>query len=40
MKKISVLTPTFNEEENIELLYKKIKEQFSSLSYDYEHIVH
>lgn len=39
MKKISVLTPTFNEEENIELLYKKIKEQFSSLSYDYEHIV-
>jgi len=39
MKKISVLTPTFNEEENIELLYKKIKEQFSSLNYDYEHIV-
>lgn len=39
MKKISLVTPTFNEEENIEIFYEKVKEQFSKLSYDYEHII-
>lgn len=37
--KISVVTPCFNEEENVELLYGKVKEVFSQLGeYDYEHI--
>ena len=39
MKKISVLTPTYNEEENIVLLYEKIKDEFKGLNYDYEHII-
>jgi len=39
MKKISILTPTYNEKDNIELLHKSIKEIFSKLNYDYEHIV-
>ncbi len=39
MKKISVVTPTYNEEENIELLYEKIKKEFVNLDYEYEHIV-
>ncbi|GAB3520423.1 glycosyltransferase family 2 protein [Photobacterium alginatilyticum] len=39
MKKISVMTPCFNEEENVELLYIKVKEQFEKLeNYTYEHI--
>ena len=38
-KKISIVTPTFNEESNIKLLYDKIKIEFSKLDYDYEHIV-
>jgi glycosyltransferase involved in cell wall biosynthesis len=39
MKKISVLTPCYNEEENVEVLYNKIKEQFAQLpQYEYEHI--
>lgn len=39
MKKISVITPCFNEEQNVELLYTKVKEQFDKLdSYCYEHI--
>jgi len=41
MKKISIITPTFNEEENVEMLCQKIKKimtkQFSD--YDYEHII-
>tara|TARA_B100000989_G_C19523072_1_gene465277 strand:- start:1263 stop:2189 length:927 start_codon:yes stop_codon:yes gene_type:complete len=37
--KISIVTPTFNEEENIEKLYKSIKETFSKINCDYEHIV-
>lgn len=37
--KISVVTPCYNEEENVELLYNKVKEVFSRLGeYDYEHI--
>ena len=39
MKKISIVTPTFNEEENVELLCKKIKEEFSKIDYNYEHII-
>ena len=39
MKKISVITPTYNEEENVELLCKKIKEEFLKINYEYEHII-
>ena len=39
MKKISIVTPTYNEKDNIELLHKSIKEIFSKLNYNYEHIV-
>lgn len=39
MKKISIVTPCFNEEENIEKLYNLVKKEFKSLSqYNYEHI--
>lgn len=40
-KKISVVSSAFNEEENVEVLYEKVKEQMSKLSdkYDYEQIV-
>ena len=38
-KKISIVTPTFNEEKNIELLCEKIRDQLKKLNYDYEHIV-
>jgi glycosyltransferase involved in cell wall biosynthesis len=39
VKKISVLTGCYNEEENIELIYKKVKDEFVSLpGYEYEHI--
>lgn len=38
-KKISVVTPCYNEEENVRELYQRVKAQFSSLpEYDYEHI--
>ncbi len=36
---ISVVTPTYNEFENIEALYKEIKKIFNKLNLDYEHIV-
>ena len=39
MKKISIVTPTFNEEENIEKLCREIKIEAEALNYDYEHIV-
>jgi glycosyltransferase involved in cell wall biosynthesis len=40
MKKlISIVTPCYNEEENIKILCEKIKEIFLNLNYDYEHIV-
>tara|TARA_B100002019_G_scaffold293321_1_gene320109 strand:+ start:3929 stop:4855 length:927 start_codon:yes stop_codon:yes gene_type:complete len=39
MKKISIVTPTYNEEENIELLCKKVSNELSKLNYDYEHII-
>ena len=39
MEKISIVTPTYNEEGNIELLCQKIKNEFSKINYDYEHII-
>ena len=39
MIKISIVTPTFNEEENIQKLCLGIKAQMDQLSIDYEHIV-
>lgn len=40
MKKlISIVTPCFNEEENIVELYNRIKSTMNSLPYDYEHIL-
>ena len=38
-KKISIVTPTFNEDLNIERLCLEIARQMKSLNYDYEHIV-
>lgn len=39
MKLISVVTPCFNEEENVEPLYEKIRAQFDALpQYRYEHL--
>ena len=38
-KLVSIVTPCFNEEENIENLCIKIKEIFFKLNYSYEHIV-
>lgn len=38
-KKISIVTPTFNEELNIEKLCNDIAFQMKKLDYDYEHIV-
>ena len=39
MKKISVLTPCYNEEGNVEELYQRVREVFEQLpNYDYEHI--
>ena len=39
MKKISIVTPTFNEEENIKRLCSEIKVEAESLNYDYERII-
>ena len=38
-KKISIVTPTFNEEQNVEKLCKLISEELNKTNYDYEHIV-
>lgn len=38
MKLISVVTPCYNEEENIEAVHLGIKEVFGGLDYQYEHI--
>jgi len=39
MKLISIVTPCFDEEENVEEIYKQVKEIFGNLSeYKYEHI--
>lgn len=37
--KISIVTPTYNEVSNIEKLYSEIKNQFTKIEYDYEHII-
>jgi glycosyltransferase involved in cell wall biosynthesis len=39
MKKISIVTPCFNEEENLEELYARIRSVMSDGKYDYEHIL-
>ncbi len=39
MKKISIVTPTFNEEDNIEKLSKCISDEMEKHNYDYEHII-
>lgn len=39
MSTISIVTPCYNEEENVEHLYERVKEMFNQLSeYNYEHI--
>ena len=38
MKRISIITPCFNEEENIQELYDRIKKVMTNLDYEYEHI--
>lgn len=39
-KKVSVVTPCYNEQENVEKLIKLVKEQFDNMpQYDYEHIL-
>ena len=39
-KKISILTPCYNEEENVEELYQRVKAQFDALKdkYEFEHV--
>ena len=37
--KISIVTPTYNEQENIELLYNEIRNIFLKQKINYEHIV-
>ena len=39
MTKISIVTPTFNEEDNIQKLCSSIKAEMEKLNIDYEHIV-
>ena len=36
VKKVSIVIPVFNEEENVPILYRKLKEVLDSLPYDYE----
>jgi glycosyltransferase involved in cell wall biosynthesis len=37
-KMISIVTPCFNEEGNVDELYRRVKEVMSALDYDYEHV--
>ena len=39
MNKISIVTPTYNEEGNIEKLCLDIKQEMKKINLDYEHIV-
>ena len=39
MTKISIVTPTFNEDQNIQKLCSDIKKEMEKLSLDYEHII-
>ena len=38
-KKISIVNPCFNEEENVELMVRAVKEIMEKLPYEYEHIL-
>jgi len=38
MNKISVVTPCFNEQDNVHELYRRIHDAFEGLAYEYEHI--
>ena len=38
MKTISIVTPCFNEEENVKELYERIKKVMAGFDYNYEHI--
>jgi glycosyltransferase involved in cell wall biosynthesis len=38
MKKISILTPCYNEAENVDELYERIRAALASTGYEYEHI--
>lgn len=38
MKKISIMTPCYNEEENVFELYSRVKEIFNGLDYQYEYL--
>ena len=37
--KISIVTPTFNEVENIEKIYLEIKKKINEINCDYEHLI-
>jgi glycosyltransferase involved in cell wall biosynthesis len=37
-KRISIVTPCFNEQENVDELYERIRSTMSGLDYEYEHI--
>ena len=39
MSKITIVTPTYNEKENIEQLCEDIKKEMNKINLDYEHIV-
>ena len=39
MSLISIVTPCYNEEENLEELYQRIRDVMANLDYEYEHIV-
>ncbi len=38
MKKISIVTPCYNEEENVDELYERIRTAMQSFDYEYEHL--
>ena len=38
MKKISILTPCYNEEENVDELYERIRDVMQGFDYEYEHV--
>jgi glycosyltransferase involved in cell wall biosynthesis len=38
MKKISIVTPCFNEKDNVRELYARIRQMMAGLAYEYEHI--
>ena len=39
MPYITVVTPTYNEQDNIVELCKEVKKIFNEIGYDYEHII-